>query len=54
MLPVGYRPTARLLFTVNANNVFGRVDVLPSGEVMIATIASNAFLSLDGILFRTN
>ncbi|MBL7746368.1 MAG: hypothetical protein JNM19_02975 [Chitinophagaceae bacterium] len=54
ILPAAYRPATRLIFNVNANNVFGRVDVLPSGEVMIATISSNAFLNLEGILFRTN
>lgn len=54
VLPADYRPATRHIFNVNANNTFGRVDVLPSGEVMIAVVSSNAFLNLNGISFRTN
>jgi hypothetical protein len=53
-LPAGYRPAERMIFAVmNGNTTSGRVDVLPGGAVLIMT-GSNAFLSLDGITFRTN
>lgn len=53
-LPVGYRPSARLIFAMSTSavpeGVSARVDVLPTGEVVIVT-GNNAWLSLDGIRF---
>ena len=51
VLPTGFRPPARELHTAISNNALGRVDVLASGNVQISTIASNVFISLDGISF---
>jgi hypothetical protein len=53
-LPVGYRPTARLIFMTTtsggAEGVPSRVDVLPDGEVQIIG-GNNGWVSLDGINF---
>jgi hypothetical protein len=51
-LPVGYRPLARCGFAIESNNAFGRVDVQPDGTVF-TVLASNVFVSLDGIVFST-
>lgn len=50
-LPVGYRPSSQLIFTVVSNGVFGRVDVGTDGNVT-GIVYSNVSLSLDGINFR--
>jgi hypothetical protein len=50
-LPSGYRPFNQLIFTVTANNAYGRIDVDSFGSVIL-TVGSNAFVSLDGISFR--
>lgn len=52
-LPVGYRPTHRLVFATSSNSAAGRIDVAPNGEVRIV-IGSNAWISLDGIRFVTS
>ncbi len=53
-LPVGYRPSARLIFTTTTSGgtqgAASRIDVDPSGAVQIMA-GNNAFLSLDGIRF---
>lgn len=52
-LPIGYRPaTGRELHVSISNNAVGRVDVLESGGVLIDTICSSDWVSLDGISFR--
>ena len=51
VLPVGYRPAYQLIFSVVADNAFGRVDITTTGVVLFA-IGSNAYVSLDGISFR--
>jgi hypothetical protein len=53
-LPAGYRPQARLIFTILNNNAVGRIDLLPNGDVIIANVSSNLWLNLTGIHFRTN
>ena len=52
-LPVGYRPAARTIFVVNDSDGFGRVDVLPDGEVQFQWPAQVfvSFVALDGISF---
>lgn len=53
-LPVGYRPSAQLAFHTNTSNAgegtTGRVDVLPTGEVIIVS-GNNGWFSLDSIRF---
>jgi hypothetical protein len=52
-LPVGYRPPARELLGVSTStDVHGRIDVMSDGKV-VATTGSNAWISLDGLLFAT-
>lgn len=50
-LPVGYRPTAVLLFPVVSNDAFGFARVESDGDVL-AQGGSNVYFSLDGISFR--
>lgn len=50
-LPAGYRPSAQESFAIQSNNVFGRCDVTPAGDVF-ATAGSNVYFSLSGISFR--
>lgn len=51
-LPVGYRPTAQLIFGTVSNNAIGRVDVTAGGAVT-AQVGSNVWISLEGMSFRT-
>lgn len=54
-LPEGYRPDARLAFTVMGNDVDARVDVFPTGEVFLVSISTGSgYLSFDGISFRAD
>jgi hypothetical protein len=59
-MPAGYRPPARLLFSVGAGDSadrYGRTDVLPNGEVTFivgATVDAGDFTSLDNISFWTD
>lgn len=57
-LPPGYRPPMRMLFSVGsgAPNEFGRVDVMPTGELlwMLGPVGEVDFTSLDGISFWTD
>ncbi|MBC7868583.1 hypothetical protein H7X69_00165 [Candidatus Saccharibacteria bacterium] len=51
-LPPGYRPNERLLMGISSQNVFGRVDVLPSGEIIAVVIPiANGWISLDSVAF---
>lgn len=50
-LPAGFRPAiTELLATATSNNVFGRVDIDPSG-VIIARTYNNQWLSLYNLHF---
>lgn len=50
-LPVGYRPSARLLFGTGTNpDVSSRIDILPTGEIY-SQGTDPGWLSLDGINF---
>jgi hypothetical protein len=51
-LPTGYRPQFREVFSVDSNNQHGRVDVMPTGEVVCESGAGDQYVSLDGIAFR--
>ena len=53
VLPTGYRPTGTQLYVVNSNGSFGTVYVDGVGNV-IPQIGNNAWVSLDGINFRTD
>lgn len=50
-LPVGYRPQLRELCACASNNAFGRVDIMPSGDVDVI-VGNTTYLSLDSISFR--
>lgn len=49
-LPAGYRPSSRLIFEVVNNSAASRVDVYPTGQVIIQT-GGNVWLALDNISF---
>lgn len=51
VLPAGYRPAKRCLFTVSQNNALGRVDIDATGQVS-GQVWSATWTSLDGICFR--
>lgn len=50
-LPVGYRPSNGHLFAVISNGAIGRVDVAPTGQVVVQA-GNNAYVSLAGIAFK--
>ncbi len=51
-LPVGYRPANQKDFvTVQGNNTAARIIVLTNGDVQIAGVTANAFLSLESVRF---
>jgi hypothetical protein len=56
-LPPEYRPTNRMIFYVGSydagNSGFGRVDVLPTGDVRFMS-GTNTWVSLDSIRFMAN
>ena len=49
-LPVGYRPTHRLIFQTDTGGQASRVDVMPNGDVLVNR-ANSSWLVLDGIRF---
>lgn len=49
-LPIGYRPTHRLIFQTDTAGTAGRVDILPNGDVLVNR-ANSGWLVLDGIRF---
>ena len=49
-LPVGYRPTHRLIFQTDTGGQASRVDVMPNGDVLVNRVNSS-WLVLDGIRF---
>lgn len=49
-LPAGHRPANRILYTVASGGGYGRLDILPTGEVQFMT-GSNSWYSLDGVTF---
>lgn len=51
-LPLGYRPSATVLFDTTGNAAQGRIDINPDGSV-IPTLQS-AWVTLDGLYFDTN
>jgi hypothetical protein len=58
-LPAGYRPQSRALFAVGAggpSDIYGRVDVLPNGEVQFiaGAVVDGDFSGLDTISFSTD
>ena len=54
VLPAGYRPAAREIFSVDSGNAPGRVDVLADGEVICVYGSGDQYVSLDGITFRAS
>lgn len=55
VLPVGFRPSAKMIFTTLYRDTPARIDVFPNGEVRFLTPAGAAlgWLSLSGIAFPT-
>lgn len=49
-LPVGYRPSHRLIFQTDSSGQASRVDVMPNGDVLVNRVSSG-WLVLDGIRF---
>lgn len=49
-LPKGYRPAESLVFVIVSNDLVGRVDVYPNGNVAIV-VGSATWLSFNGISF---
>lgn len=52
VLPVGYRPAARVLLSTISNGAAGRVDVYTTGEVAPISPSANAWVSLENLSFR--
>jgi len=50
-LPAGYRPKERQIFDSVSNGGFARLDVWPTGEVVVNAVSSNVWLSLSDIKF---
>ena len=52
-LPAGYRPATRTLFAASDTGRYGRVDVLPDGQVQFEWTPGqpHAWLGLDGVTF---
>lgn len=51
ILPVGFRPLEREVFSVGGVAAFGRADVLPDGSVRAVAGGSTANWTLSGISF---
>ena len=52
-LPVGFRPTYRVINTTTSNAALARCDILANGDVE-PTVGAAAWFSLDNIIFSTN
>lgn len=50
-LPAGYRPAQKQIFDTVNNAGFARIDVWPTGEVVVNAVSSNTWLSLNDIKF---
>lgn len=50
-LPVNYRPSTSVSFSVDSNAAFGKVVIQSNGDVIPSTPSSNTYVSLDGIIF---
>lgn len=50
-LPPGYRPAEKQIFDVTNNADFARVDVWPTGEIVVNSVSSNGWLGLNDIQF---
>jgi len=49
-LPAEYQPNARLAFTTDSVNAYGRIDIDPSGNIIFQS-GSKTWISLDNITF---
>lgn len=52
-LPAGYRPPYHTVLSTVSNGAAGRVDVNTDGTVVTQAPTSNAWVSLDGLSFKT-
>ena len=51
-LPTGYRPSAQLSFAIDANGVYGKIDVKADGTVAYQAGTATVSMSLSGINFK--
>lgn len=51
-LPTGFRPANEELLTASSRDDFGRIDVLPTGDV-VPKYGTNVYISLDGLRFKS-
>ena len=51
ILPTQYRPRRRLIFASVAGNLFGRIDVIATGEIYWYAGGTNEYVSLSGISY---
>ncbi len=54
VLPIGFRPPANVICSVDASNSHSRVDIRTDGTVYMQTGTLPGWLSLDGISFSTS
>lgn len=52
VLPVGYRPAARVLFSTQSNSAPGRVDVESIGNVLVVSPSVSNWVTLENLSFR--
>lgn len=50
-LPAGFRPQQEIVANGVSNNIFGRFDIWPNGNIVSVSVNNNAWLTLDGISF---
>ncbi len=52
VLPAGYRPSATLIFNVNATHALGEIEILANGTVQVGNAITNSLVSFSGISFK--
>lgn len=53
-LPTGFRPPAQIIFTVDCNSGFGRIDIDTSGNIVLTVGTPTNYVSLSGVTFSTH
>lgn len=51
-LPQAYRPAKSFKLVVSATNAYGEIEVTSDGNVTVASIITNTYVSLDTIVFK--
>jgi hypothetical protein len=52
VLPLGWRPAATQIFTVNANHAFGEIEIRADGQVQVGNAITNTLVSFSGVSFK--